>query len=622
MEEDGTGAVSQLTSFQKDVLHGLAAYDSKYTARALTDFAHGTVDEVSRALDALCDADIVTRSGSGGDDELFWIGEEPDGEPIMEPGAAPAGWQQPPRPQQSGGRAKAPAKTKTASKRRAGAPKKESDMDRFRREGKALFDSMPRVDGGLALAPGYAGGLRAEDTWTAPPTDPFPDDPTAIPSQQERDAAYARAKNAFLLLDYNKDDQYRCEVPDALAKGKEFDGDPRMPDGAHWNDWQRDPRAMAKAQPRLGAKGNLTPPDWFLENRRLSPRAVMAFLGGDGSLSFKKDSGVCLSIGLKCTFENIMFLLGVRRCIGTGGVTVRSVPTDNYYVTVTYCSRHETVQKFVATHCYGAVPRGDIMALARLSLRYCRVRVSRDPERMQREEQAKLQAKKVLAFVSNAANKKKDLPDEGTPERITRFENQLKAGGKAAFMEWFAFFVLADGSVMIGGEYKIEFFQSDKSFLEAVKRVLKTHGFDFAVYDVGYRLDSFAGDGYDRRKPFTGCVLGSNARCHELAKALLPFYQGHWDQVHHTAKAVALMASSAKPGVVREAYDQMMIGVSDSKRTAAKKRKRRRAPAPAPARAPAPAVPVPAPAAPPPGTLDEGWGITPLNFAALESLLS
>ena len=620
MEEDGTGAAPQLTPFQQEVLNAVAAYEHKFTARALTDFVRGTVGQVSRALDALCDADIVTRGGSGAD-ELFWTGEEPDGEPIMEPGAAPAGWQQPPRPQQSGGRAKAPAKTKTASKRRAGAPKKESDMDRFRREGKALFDSMPRVDGGLALAPGYAGDLRAEDTWTAPPTDPFPDDPTAIPSQQERDAAYARAKNAFLLLDYNKDDQYRCEVPDALAKGKEFDGDPRMPNGALWNDWLTDARAMAKAQPRLGAKGNLKPPDWFLgDNLRLSPRAVMAFLGGDGSLSFTKKSGLRLSIGLKCTFENIIFLLAVRRCIGTGGVTVCGEPTDNYYVTVTYRCADETVQKFVATHCYDAVPRGDIMALARLSLRYCRVRVSRDPERMQREEQAKLQAKKVLAFVSNAANKKKDLPDEGTPERITRFENQLKAGGKAAFMEWFAFFVLADGSVMIGGEYKIEFFQSDKSFLEAVKRVLKTYGFGFALYD--NRLDSFAGDGYDRRKPFTGSVRGGNAKCHELAKALLPFYQGHWDQVHHTAKAVALMASSKKPGDVRKDYDQLMIGVSDSIRAAAKKRKRRRAPAPAPARAPAPAVPVPAPAAPPPGTLDEGWGITPLNFAALESLLS
>jgi len=530
-------------------------------------------------------------------------------------------------------------------------------MDRFRREGKALFDSMPRVDGGLALAPGYAGGLRAEDTWTAPPTDPFPDDPTAIPSQQERDAAYARAKEAFILLEYNKDDQYRCEVPDALAKGKEFDGDPRMPNGAHWNDWLTDPRAMAKAQPRLGAKGNLKPPDWFLgDNLRLSPRAVMAFLGGDGSLSFQQGCGVRLKIGLKCTLENIMFLLAVRRCIGTGGVTVCGQPTDNYYVTVTYYCSDETVQKFVATHCYDAVPRGDIMALARLSLRHCRGTDKNGPPW------------KVLAFASNDANKKKKLPDEGTPERTTRFENQLKAGGKAAFMEWFAFFVLADGSVMIGGEYKIEFFQSDKSFLEAVKRVLKTHGFDFAVYDVGYRLDSFAGDGYDRRKPFTGCVRGGNAKCHELAKALLPFYQGpavpvptelqlvfrcdagkvlveaparapaeaparapaHWDQVHHTAKAVALMASSKKPGDVRKDYDQLMIGVSDSIRAAAKKRKRRRAPAPAPARAPAPAparapapaVPVPAPAAPPPGTLDEGWGITPLNFAALESLLS
>ena len=192
---------------------------------------------------------------------------------------------------------------------------------------------------------------------------------------------------------------------------------------------------------------------------------------------------------------------------------------------------------------------------------------------MEHEEQAKLQAKKVLAFVSNDANKKKDLPDEGTPERTTRCENQLKAGGKAAFMEWFAVFVLADGSVMIGGEYKIEFFQSDKSFLEAVKRVLKTHGFDFAVYDVGYRLDSFEGAGYDRRKPFTGCVRGGNARCHELAKALLPFYQGHWDQVHHTAKAVALMASSKKPGDVRKDYDQLMIGVSDTKRAGHAKRK-------------------------------------------------
>ena len=76
---------------------------------------------------------------------------------------------------------------------------------------------------------------------------------------------------------------------------------------------------------------------------------------------------------------------------------------------------------------------------ARLSLRHCRGTDKNGPPW------------KVLAFVSNDANKKKDLPDEGTTERTTRFENQLKAGGKAAFMEWFAFFVLADGSVMIGG---------------------------------------------------------------------------------------------------------------------------------------------------------------------------
>ena len=556
LEEDGTGAAPQLTPFQQEVLNAVAAYEHKFTARALTDFVRGTVGQVSRALDALCDADIVTRGGSGAD-ELFWTGEEPDGEPIMEPGAAPAGWQQPPRPQQSGGRAKAPAKTKTASKRRAGAPKKESEMDRFRREGKALLDNKPRVDGGLALAPCYDGGLRDEDRWTV---QPFSVDLSAIPSQQERDAAYARAKNAFIMLEYDRDDLYCCEVPHALAKGVELRGDPRMPNGALWNDWLKDPGAMAKAQPRLGAKGNLKPPDWFLgDNLRLSPRAVMAFLGGDGSLSFKESSGVCLSIGLKCTFENIMFLLSVRRCIGTGGVTVLAEPTHNYYVTVTYWCSNEMVQRFVATHCYDAVPRGDIMALARLSLRHCRGTDKNGPPW------------KVLAFASNDANKKKHLPDAGTSERTTRFENQLKEGGKDAFMEWFAFFLIADGSVVIGGKYGISFGQSDKSFLEAVGRVLKKYGFDFGVYD--NRLDSFEGDGYDRRKPFTGRVLGGNAKCHELAKALLPFYQGHWDQVHHTAKAVALMASSAKPGVVREAYDQMMIGVSDSKRAGHAKRK-------------------------------------------------
>ena len=95
-------------------------------------------------------------------------------------------------------------------------------MDRFRREGKALFDSMPRVDGGLALAPGYAGGLRAEDTWTV---QPFSVDLSAIPSQQERDAAYARAKEAFIELEHDPLNSYRREVPDALEKGKEFDGD-------------------------------------------------------------------------------------------------------------------------------------------------------------------------------------------------------------------------------------------------------------------------------------------------------------------------------------------------------------------------------------------------------------
>ena len=139
-------------------------------------------------------------------------------------------------------------------------------------------------------------------------------------------------------------------------------------------------------------------------------------------------------------------------------------------------------------------------------------------------------------------------------------------------MERVAFFLLADGSVSIGREYVIEVGQSDKSFLVAVGRVLKTYGFDFGVYD--NRLDSFEGDGYDRRKPFTGRVLGGNAKCHELAKVLLPFYQGsHWDQVHHTAKAVALMASSKKPGDVRKDYDQLMIGVSDTKRAGHAKRK-------------------------------------------------
>ena len=89
MEEDGTGAAPQLTPFQQEVLNAVAAYEHKFTARALTDFVRGTVGQVSRALDALCDADIVTRGGSGAD-ELFWTGEEPDGEPIMEPA--------PPRP--------------------------------------------------------------------------------------------------------------------------------------------------------------------------------------------------------------------------------------------------------------------------------------------------------------------------------------------------------------------------------------------------------------------------------------------------------------------------------------------------------------------------------------------
>ena len=59
-------------------------------------------------------------------------------------------------------------------------------MDRFRREGKALLDNKPRVDGGLALAPCYDGGLRDEDRWTV---QPFSVDLSAIPSQQERDAA-------------------------------------------------------------------------------------------------------------------------------------------------------------------------------------------------------------------------------------------------------------------------------------------------------------------------------------------------------------------------------------------------------------------------------------------------
>ena len=70
LEEEGTGAAPQLTPFQQEVLNAVAAHEHKFTARALTDFVRGTVGQVSRALDALCDADIVKRGGSGADELL------------------------------------------------------------------------------------------------------------------------------------------------------------------------------------------------------------------------------------------------------------------------------------------------------------------------------------------------------------------------------------------------------------------------------------------------------------------------------------------------------------------------------------------------------------------------
>ena len=164
---------------------------------------------------------------------------------------------------------------------------------------------------------------------------------------------------------------------------------------------------------------------------------------------------------------------------------------------------------------------------------------------------AEVEARQIIAHELSTANRGKDKAQKKDAAKIRYYVGLLGDLEKAQFLEFVAFFVLGDGTAFIcsDGEkppkYCISISQSDESFLVAVSDCLRTHG--FAELSIGEdTLQSLAGDGYDRRKPYHGRLQSVEA-CRELAKGLLVSLRAAGLQMSRKVKALELMVANATP---------------------------------------------------------------------------
>ena len=311
-------------------------------------------------------------------------------------------------------------------------------------------------------------------------------------------------------------------------------------------------RAMGCAQPP--SLVSVEVPPWQRERASIPPEALMALMGADGSFncSRRKDTKYLkaeFGIGMKTSQANVVILLCAQHCMGDGRVWVYGSSHMDYYSVVRFICSGGVLLRFFATHYKYAMARAPQCQLAIALIREAGLGGGRGNKGSVTD--AELKARNIIAHVSSAENRGKKKPQKKDDARVEYYKGLFQGFGETSFITLVAFFVFGDGSAGIyshgknAPHYCISISQSDESFLVAVSDCLRTHG--FAELSIGEdTLQSFAGDGYDRRKPYRGSIASVEA-CRELAKGLLVSLRAAGLQMSRKVKALELMVANATP---------------------------------------------------------------------------
>ena len=309
--------------------------------------------------------------------------------------------------------------------------------------------------------------------------------------------------------------------------------------------------AMAYCQPPL--KTSLRVPHWHRGPAQMSPLAVMALAAADGSFCAcpKKpySLGPKFQIHMKTTAANIQLLLCVQDRVGAGSVFIEGSGHMTYYSRAVFACGNGIMMRFLATYWRYGVTRAPQFQLATAVLQDAGLDRDRFSHCTPTDEE--VAARQIIAHALRIANHGKDKAQKKNAANIRYYAGLFGDLEKAQFLEFVAFFVLGDGSAGIYSNgktaptYRISIYQSDESFLVAVSDCLRTHG--FAELSIGEgSLQSFAGDGSDRRKPYYGRLQSVKA-CRELAKGLLVSLRAAGLQKSRKVRALELMVANATP---------------------------------------------------------------------------
>ncbi len=280
----------------------------------------------------------------------------------------------------------------------------------------------------------------------------------------------------------------------------------------------------------------------------------MALMGADGCFSCcrTKDTKllqVVFVIGMKTSHANVVVLLCAQHCMGDGSVRVYGSNHMDYYSLVKFECTGGVLLRFFATHYKYAMARAPQCQLAIALIR--EAGLGGGSGRKGSVTDAEVKARNIIAHVMSEANRGKKKPQKKDDARVEYYKGLFQGFGETSFITLVAFFVFGDGSAGIyshgknAPHYCISISQSDESFLVAVSDCLRTHG--FAELSIGEdTLQSFAGDGYDRRKPYRGSIASVEA-CRELAKGLLVSLRAAGLQMSRKVKALELMVANATP---------------------------------------------------------------------------
>ena len=311
-------------------------------------------------------------------------------------------------------------------------------------------------------------------------------------------------------------------------------------------------RAMGCAQPPRLVSVEVPPSQ--REGASIPPEALMALMGADGcfTCSRRKDTKELkaeFGIGMKTSHENVVILLCAQHCMGDGSVRVYGSSLMDYYSVVKFTCYGGVLLRFFATHYKYAMARAPQCQLAIALIREAGLGGGSGNKGSVTD--AKLKARNIIAHVSSAENRGKKKPQKKDAARVEYYKGLFQGFDETLFITLVAFFVFGDGSAGIYSHgknaptYRILIFQSDESFLVAVSDCLRTHG--FAELSIGENtLQSFAGDGSDRRKSYRGSIASVEA-CRKLAEGLLVPLRAAGLQMSKKVKALELMVANATP---------------------------------------------------------------------------